>query len=293
MSLNKSLIFGGIVFHFLSNKDFCISNSLAQFINDEQREESLDIYISDEWEKVSLPKSNYIGQDAINNYYIENNLNYCVSRGGPKGFISCTIYDNSYNKFVCYMNEKPFMCPIKDLSSIIRLLPINDIFLHYRTLFLHSSQIAYKGKGIIFTGPSGIGKTTQAKLWEEYCNADIICNDRTLINKVDEKWETYGFPIDGSSPVRSNEVNELGAIVLLQQSQDNHIEKISIGKCISLLYSQLVINGWNKDSRELASNLLIELVNDIPVYYYSCKADNSAAMYLRDRLVEDGVLCNE
>ena len=41
-------------------------------------------------------------------------------------------------------------------------------------LYLHSSLIDYQGHGLMFLGPSGIGKTTQAELWNQYRDALII-----------------------------------------------------------------------------------------------------------------------
>lgn len=58
-------------------------------------------------------------------------------------------------------------------------------FNSFFVLFFHAAQITYQETGILFAGPSGAGKTTQAKLWERFRNARIICNDRTLLRKQD------------------------------------------------------------------------------------------------------------
>ena len=34
-------------------------------------------------------------------------------------------------------------------------------------IYLHSSLIDHQGRGLMFLGPSGIGKTTQAELWNQ------------------------------------------------------------------------------------------------------------------------------
>ena len=35
--------------------------------------------------------------------------------------------------------------------------------------------------GILFSGPSGIGKSTQAALWQRYAGAEIVNGDRALV----------------------------------------------------------------------------------------------------------------
>ena len=42
---------------------------------------------------------------------------------------------------------------------------LNQLLLHFRTLFFHASYAAWQGQGILFTAPSQTGKSTQAELW--------------------------------------------------------------------------------------------------------------------------------
>ena len=53
-------------------------------------------------------------------------------------------------------------------------------------LEMHASLIARNEIGIMFIGPSGIGKTTQAELWKKYREAQIINGDRGIY-KTDRK----------------------------------------------------------------------------------------------------------
>ena len=48
---------------------------------------------------------------------------------------------------------------------------------------LHASLVEKDGFGVIFLGPSGMGKSTQAKLWEKYLDADFIIGDRPLCGR--------------------------------------------------------------------------------------------------------------
>ena len=81
---------------------------------------------------------------------------------------------------------------------------IEQVLNSYNTFLLHSSFIKWKDKAILFTAPSGTGKSTQADLWEKYENAEIINGDRSGIRKMDGKWTAYGLPIAGSSGIYKN-----------------------------------------------------------------------------------------
>lgn len=204
--------------------------------------------------------------------------------------MSCTWYSSDCREMVCAVNTETCHVPQDNERQILRMLPMREIFLRFGVLFLHASQIAYRGRGILFTAPSGTGKTTQAKLWKEYRNAEIICNDRTLTRKVDGVWYTYGYPLDGSEPVRSSAVNTLGAVVLLEQGTVNAVERLRPTKALPRLMRQVVMDVWSSEARAAAMELLILLMEDIPVFLLTCTMDKQAVDILDEKLIEEGVI---
>ena len=60
--------------------------------------------------------------------------------------------------------------------------------------------------GILFSGVSGAGKTTQAELWMQWEQARQINGDRPiLVSKVIREWLGCGSPYAGSSECYINE----------------------------------------------------------------------------------------
>ena len=47
-------------------------------------------------------------------------------------------------------------------------LMVNSLLLHFQTLLFHASYIFHAGRGLLFTAPSGTGKSTQAGLWRAH-----------------------------------------------------------------------------------------------------------------------------
>lgn len=280
---------GGLVFKFEYNCDLNINDNLKDFVCVSDTC-NIHIHISRNYEELELPsKEHFLSQDLIHKYYKHNNKNYCIARGREEHHLAVSIYEDIHEIYF-YLNDKPFIFPINDLGSILRLLPLNNIFANSKRLFLHSSQICYNNKGIVFTGPSGMGKTTQSKLWEKYKNAEIVCNDRTIITKDNNKYKTYGLPIDGSSPIRSTESYDLAAIVVLEKNLDSKIEKMPASKAIASLMSQMIVSDWNSGNKENIINMIIELYQDIPVYKLSCTKDEKAVECLFDKLICDEVI---
>lgn len=255
------------------------------------------------------------GKDFFHLFYRLDNSFVCTLHEGKKGDVALISYTPEYHKFICIINEKDFYPEPRPVSWILRALPLNDIFQHYgRTLF-HCSEILYKEKGIIFAGPSGAGKTTQANLWKKFRQAEVICNDRAVLRYVNKDvkqpvkvetgdreqdketadtknkgfWKVYGFPIDGSAPVRSNKVCRLGAVVLITQGTEDAVIPVSSAKKITLLMRQCVIEAWSAEANTKALEAMTRLIETVPVYYYSCTATERAVANLEKILINDGV----
>ena len=284
---------GGVVLLFLSDQDMEIHAELLPFlVPDEDEAEEITILVKRDWENVRLPETEPLGEDLICRYYSQNGQRYCVTRGGRAGTIACSVYTCECTRIVCTINEGVLRRPFRQAGTIFRMLPMREIFLAKNILFFHAAQIAVDGKGILFSAPSGTGKTTQAKLWEKYRNAEIICSDRTLVHKTEGAWRTYGYPADGSEPVRSGKVHTLGCIVLLKQGAENQIIKLTAAKALAGLMPQMVLDCWNPEARTKAVELLLQIFADIPVFLFSCTCDESAVKILEEELQRRGVIEN-
>lgn len=280
---------GGITFSFDSEKELIIEPKLSAFCVDAKEKPEVKVQIHWNYDLAKKPASEMAGQDLIQNYYIEGDIKYCVTRGGHRGAVGIAVYSEDIKEIDCWINDRDFHQQIYTLGWIMRLLPMREIFQHYGIIFFHAAQIAVGTNGILFTGPSQTGKSTQAALWEKHEQAKLLCGDRTLLRKNDGLWKCFGYPIDGSSPVRSTEVTNLKAIVLLGQAEKNYIERLKGASAIAMLLPQLVIDTWSGEARQKGAEALSELLKDVPVYKLFCTPDKRAVDILKRQLIEDGM----
>lgn len=244
-----------------------------------------------QWDDV-VPSGEYLGEDSLIRYFDNGSGRMALTKAGGDVYQARCVYEMDYQDIRCYLNQERCHYEIMNIATLLRFIPMLSIFTYYQILFFHASQVVYNGKGIVFTAPSGTGKTTQAKLWQKYREAEIVCNDRTLIRNRGE-WLTYGYPLDGSEPVRSTKVTPLGCIVVLKQGKCNQIERLKGSKALVAMMSQLVIDGWDSDIRFKTMDMLVELMKDIPVYQLSCTISEDAVACLERKLLEEGVFIDE
>lgn len=151
-------------------------------------------------------------------------------------------------------------------------------------MVLHASLIQTELGGLLFTGPSGIGKSTQADLWSKLRKADILNGDRAVLRKIGTKWKAYGSPYAGSSRVFVNRGSKITAIVILQKSEENHIELVNPVMAFQKLYSQMLMNTWDREYVNKIADYIEELIQEVPVYLLACRPDEGAVEILERSL---------
>ena len=106
--------------------------------------------------------------------------------------------------------------------------------------FLHASFIAFQNKAILFSAPSGTGKSTQADLWQKYVRGvEIINGDRAIIGIEDNGVKAYGLPFCGTSKITLNQSFNLSTIVILRQGKINKLIELAAKDGYKYLYSQV------------------------------------------------------
>lgn len=173
------------------------------------------------------------------------------------------------------------------------LLHLEQPLIEKANVVLHSSYIyvpSLEG-AVLFTAPSGGGKSTQADLWENYADARIINGDKCILGKEKGIWNAYGTPFSGASPYCLNETHPVKGVVILDKGPVNRlIEAGTAG--VACLLSQITVNPWDQTFCEKVMDLLAELCMDVLVYYYSCTKTAGAVetLYreLRKRREEHG-----
>ena len=219
-------------------KEFLVTNS-----NDRLDKIYCNIFYIDEIEKSKL--DNISNLPMINSY--EDNLYYRYEfLKSPNGEIYAYTNFNKKNLNYIEIFIKKDCNNVNNTIEIFKLLMLEKLFSLNNIILLHSSYIKYKNKSILFTAPSGTGKSTQAELWEKYAGAEIINGDRVAINKNNGKWCAYGLPFAGSSRIYKNVTTPIGTIVILRQSKENSIKKLNKLEAFRYIYSETTINSWHK-----------------------------------------------
>jgi Serine kinase of the HPr protein, regulates carbohydrate metabolism len=155
-----------------------------------------------------------------------------------------------------------------------------------RTALFHAAAVSLDGKGYMFLGKSGTGKSTHARLWiQNLHGVELMNDDNPAVSvKPDGTAVVYGTPWSGKTPCYKNISAPLGGIVLLSQAPFNKIARLNgIGAYAAIVPS---ISGKRWDSK-LADGLHDTentLATNIPVWHLDCLPDADAAHLCKDTI---------
>lgn len=164
------------------------------------------------------------------------------------------------------------------------------VLLHRKACVLHASYIDAGGKAILFTAPSGTGKSTQAALWEQFAGAQTINGDRAVLRRREGVWHAFGYPCCGSSQISRNRTLPLGAVVVLAQSPENAVDILPAGQKIRALAAAMEFYHWDRSEMNMVFDLAMELAAAVPVVRLRCRPDEEAVHVLKHYLTGEGIL---
>lgn len=188
------------------------------------------------------------------------------------------------NRFLIALPARWYVQP--SLWQVLNLLPLSALLLERGTLTMHASYISYRGEGILFSGPSGIGKSTQAELWQQYRGAKVVNGDRVLITPTDNGAVVASHYLSGTSGVCSNVTSALKAIVLLEQAGENAIRTTSAWQILRLVMGQIDYDVSNREQLVMVSGLVEMMLRKTVICSYGCRIDENAVDTLEKYLYE-------
>lgn len=168
--------------------------------------------------------------------------------------------------------------------NLLGLLALEHDCLCRDAFLLHASYVISDGRAILFSAPSGHGKSTQADLWAAHAGANIVNGDRAMVFRREGQWFAGGFPVCGSSDHCLDETAPLKALVFLEKAPENQAIPLTPLQAVRRFYSQAFVNRWRADDCSTVSNLLIALSQNIPVFHYRCTKEADAVTHLRQRI---------
>ncbi len=155
---------------------------------------------------------------------------------------------------------------------------------------LHSSAVALRNRAILFSGPSGTGKSTHTGLWQQYFGKDkavIINDDKPALRLIQDTFYVYGTPWSGKSHLHVNTRVPLAAIVFLKQANQNLIRRLDSREAVPMLIYQSLRPSEDLKKTDKLLGLLDTLLQKTPVYQLDCTISINAVKLSYEAIYEE------
>lgn len=182
---------------------------------------------------------------------------------------------------------RPVPAWIREMNALYR--GICEQMPQYDGMMMHSSALMMDGRGYVFAGLSGAGKSTHARMWRETFGERVVMvnDDKPLLRKVDGHFRVYGTPIDGKHHLSENTDAPLCGICFIRQGQENCIRKMTADEALPGVMEQI----YRCDNMEYMLKILEltdELLAQVPVYELTCTISHKAAEIAYQMMKEEG-----
>jgi hypothetical protein len=161
--------------------------------------------------------------------------------------------------------------------------PIDGLILYYLTvmngdIMIHASGVNHAGKGYLFSGVSGRGKTTMAKLWDN-AGGKVIHDDRLIIRRTGDKYTMHNTPVYvNDTPA----VSPLTRIFLLEHGTENTMIPVTGASAVSLMLANCIQHNWNPEIIARLMGAVSIMCSEVSVVRLKFKPDKSIIDYIME-----------
>ncbi|MDO4496429.1 MAG: hypothetical protein Q4B58_01140 [Bacteroidales bacterium] len=147
------------------------------------------------------------------------------------------------------------------------------------TLLFHASVVACRGKGYLFLGKSGTGKSTHSSLWLKHVpGCELVNDDNPVVGIRQGKVVVYGSPWSGKTPCYRDVSYEVGAFVQIARDKVNLITSMDAVQAFVTLLPACSGVKWDKQLYRSQCDAITELVERTKVFLLNCRPDAEAAL---------------
>lgn len=141
---------------------------------------------------------------------------------------------------------------------------------------IHSASILYQDQAWLFSGHSGMGKSTHTALWHNILHTPYLNGDLNLVAQKNGQPVVYGIPWCGTSHISTAKTYPLGGIVLLGRADTDYIVTLEHYEKVLQVMQRMISPSWHASLMECNLNFANVLADMIPVYKLMCTKTPSA-----------------
>lgn len=229
-------------------------------------------------------------QDGSENWRLQQRDGQYLFRCPLEDKEQVAIVSRSFDRAAIYVLPKSDGRWVWALGDIIydflQILLINYLALR-GGVFVHGIGVKdVDGRGLLFVGKSGAGKSTTARFWHRHSRAMILNDDRIIVRKRGKRFVMYGTPWHGDfSDYLASAITPapLERLCFIHHAPRHVMRPITAAQAFCELYPCLFPTFWDRRGLERTASLCQELIGSVPVARLGFRKDRSVIAFVRQR----------
>jgi hypothetical protein len=165
--------------------------------------------------------------------------------------------------------------------------PLDEVLMIHRLACGHGLEVHAvgivdeTGRGHLFLGHSGAGKSTTARLWLHQPGVQILSDDRIILRAHGEKIFMYGTPWHGDAGISSPDCAAVTNIYFLEQYRHNEILPLASGVAAAELFARSFVPRHCAQGLEFSLGFMERVTRQIPCNVFRFVPQPSAVEAIR------------
>ena len=187
----------------------------------------------------------------------------CTSEAYGAGPYKTALFDESFTRGTIVM--RPDVAHLNPLDYPLDEVLIANLLGRGRGVELHScGVIDREGRGHLFAGVSGAGKTTTARLWQDAARG-IVSDDRVIVRERGAAPWMFGTPWHGEAELSLAGGAPLAGVYLLVQAAQNELRPLPQAEAVARLFRCAFPLFHDAASLDFTLSFLERLAASVPV----------------------------
>jgi hypothetical protein len=148
---------------------------------------------------------------------------------------------------------------------------------------LHACGIDAGGRGIVFAGESGAGKTTLSRLWSAESGIEILSDDRVVVRRQSGDFRLYGTPWHGEASFAAPGGVPLERIYFIRHGNRNQTAEMPPADVVRELLKCSFAPFWDAGGMGIVLGLFDALAGALPCEELAFKPDRAVIDFIMER----------
>lgn len=145
---------------------------------------------------------------------------------------------------------------------------------------VHACGVSWRGRGYLFVGSSGAGKSTTARLWRA-AGATILNDDRVVLEAGRDGVLIHPTPWFGEHPEVGGEAAALRAVYLLRQGDEVSFERLRPAAAAALVFAKSFPPLWDPERTDRTLETLGRVCQQVPCGWLTVPRDARAVEWVQ------------